>query len=460
MGDLESEFDLVKELKTNTAALEIERQNMQPQYQEAQQNQDIYDEEVAVCKDLERTRDDLRKELVEMKSVIEHPKEYLLKHQIKLKKGIMQDNEAMKKELHRLKERLRLLGIPDEAHEIAKVDTEDLIKGNKDLQSEIDNMTVELKSKTYMKEKYTALKVFQQDKTREKEALQKELLVADPECNGMTNVEKEKALKAKEDTVSRENEALQREMQEIERELEKEEALREKYNAAKQAVEVKSCETEALREKLECLKTKHQDLKRENDNVKENIKELELQREFKDSYLELEAFEDELRAEYKVLSKTHAEVHERVLKEEQWKGKHDRLKRQTDAIELHHDGLRKEIQSFRDRPKTLSDFQADVKTIQKEKKALLKLAESMVRELRGLKKVHIEMQPVEKQIQSIRSQNIYLAQWIGMLCDRIRTETRLSDELNIVNAQNKDLSDQRDACLEMLEEKKDSRSQS
>jgi len=248
---------------------------------------------------------------------------------------------------------------------------------------------------------------------------------------------------------TREKEALQHEIQEIETELEKEEALR---NATKQAVEVKSCETEALREKLECLKTKHQDLKRENDKVKESIKELELQREFKDSYLELEAFENELRAEYKVLIKTHAEVRERVLKEEQWKDKHDQLKTRTDAMELHHDGLRKEIQSFRDRPETLSDLKADMKTIKKEQKALLNLGESMVRDLRSLQDVHSEMQSVKKQIQSNRSQNIYLRKWIIALSDRIRirTETRLSDELNAVHAENKDLSDQRDACLQML----------
>lgn len=57
------------------------------------------------------------------------------------------------------------------------------------------------------------------------------------------------------------------------------------------------------------------------DNVTENIGELELQREFKDSYSELEAFEGGLRAEFKVPIRTRAEVHERLLKEEQWKDK-------------------------------------------------------------------------------------------------------------------------------------------
>ncbi|KAK5848141.1 hypothetical protein PBY51_005783 [Eleginops maclovinus] len=484
------------ELRAEMMALELEREYLEPLYQEALQKQVTYEGVVTECRALETKQDEHSKEIAKLKSVIaQDPTEFQIDNKIKLKKQIMQDNEAKKEELEQRKERLRLLGITDEVYEIFKVDTEELIRANRDLQTEIDEKTLELKSKTFMQEKYAALKELKQNRTCENEALQTELLAADPDYKQMkvelnesreavknenTSQARICAVKASEEDLTRENVALQREiseedvvsqndalqheMQEIEREIEKEEALRGEYNAAKPAVEVNSCETEALQERLESLRTKLQDLKIENHNLKEKNdranKELKVQTEFKNKIWRLEGYKGELDKRHETRSRIHANIHGKLLKEEHWEDMHNKLKAEVDDIELQHDGQKLEIQAFKDRLKILSVLKAETKTLEKEKKALTKLGNSMEKELSDLKLEHNKIQPLQEQIDTIRLENHKLQRHINELCEQIQTEITLPDELKAATDQNKDLSQQRSTCLQSLQEKKDSRSQS
>lgn len=143
-------------------------------------------------------------------------------------------------------------------------------------------------------------------------------------------------------------------------------------------------------------------LQKENDNLQEQIqvvdKQLQIRKDLKDKFEQLEAEEKILLAQSNVLIKTHSEIYRKLLNEEDWKYKYDK-----------YDVL-KEIWVFNDNLGNLSAFKANYESLKAEIKRLNDQNKTQQKEVEKLGKNLSNEQELEEKNNVIKAENEALSQ--------------------------------------------------